>query len=54
MAHIGFGDRKKLLSDALDICTVTERRLVVTTQREGASAAAFTDYLIDTIRRLES
>ena len=49
MAHIGYGDRKEILDKALDICTITERKLVVTTDVDGATAAEFTDYLIDTI-----
>ena len=53
MAHIGYGDKKRILSDALDICTVTERKLVVTTHVEDASAEEFTTYLIDTIRKLK-
>lgn len=53
MAHIGYGDRKALLEKALDICTMTERRIVVTTRTEDASAAEFTDYLLETIRTLE-
>lgn len=52
LAHIGFGDRKEKLEQALDICTVTERRKVVTTDVDGASAAEFTDYLIETIEAL--
>ncbi len=54
MAHIGYGDRKEILSRALDICTVTERKLVVTTQVEDASAAEFTDYLLETIDRIKA
>ncbi len=52
MAHIGFADRKEILEKALDICTVTERKLVVTTQVEDASAAEFTDYLLETIQKI--
>ena len=52
LAHIGYGDRKELLEKALDICTVTERRKVITTDKDGASAAEFTDYLIETIDRI--
>ena len=52
MAHIGYADRKEILEKALDICTVTERKLVVTTQLEDASAAEFTDYLLETIDRV--
>lgn len=53
MAHIGYGDRKAILDQALDICTVTERKVVLTTETKDASAAEFTDYLIETIKRLE-
>ena len=53
MAHIGYGDRKAILDQALDICTVTERKVVLTTETKDASTAEFTDYLIDTIKSLE-
>lgn len=49
MAHIGYADRKEILDRALDICTMTERKVVLTTFREDASAAEFTDYLLETI-----
>ncbi len=52
MAHIGYGDRKAILDQALDICTVTERRKVVTTDVDGASSAEFTDYLLEVIDRI--
>lgn len=54
MAHIGYGDRKEILSEALDICTVTERKKVVTTFVEDASTAEFTDYLLETIDKLKN
>ena len=54
MAHIGYGDRKAILSKALDICTITERKKVVTTFVEDASAAEFTDYLLETIDKLKN
>ena len=52
LMHIGYGDRAKLLDDAMEICTVTEKKLVVTTQKEDASAAEFTDYLLETIQKI--
>lgn len=52
IAHIGYADRKAVLEKAMDICTVTERRLVVTTHPEDASAEAFTTYLLETIDRI--
>lgn len=52
LAHIGYADRKQLLDEALDICTLTERKVVLTTFVEDASAAEFTDYLIETIESI--
>ena len=54
MAHIGYADRKQLLEKALDICTITERKLVVTRRKEDASAEEFTTYLLETIERLRN
>lgn len=54
MAHIGYADRKQLLEKALDICTITERKLVVTRRKEDASAEEFTTYLLETIDRLRN
>lgn len=51
LAHIGYGDRKKILDDALDLCTITERKVILTTFAKDASTEEFTDYLIDTIRQ---
>ena len=52
MAHIGYGDRNEKLEKALDICCNTEKKLVVTTDTDGATAAEFTDYLLDIIHSL--
>ncbi|MEA5094500.1 MAG: isocitrate/isopropylmalate family dehydrogenase [Sedimentibacter saalensis] len=50
VAHIGYGDRKALLDKALDICTITERKHVVTTDKDGATAEEFADYLLETLK----
>lgn len=52
MAHIGYGDRNEKLEQALEICCNTEKKLVVTTDTDGATATEFTDYLLDTIHSL--
>lgn len=52
MAHIGFGDRKERLEQALDICCSQEKRLVVTTDVDGATAEEFTSYLLETLKTL--
>ena len=54
MAHIGYADRNELLEKALEICTVTERKVVLTTQIEDASTKEYTDYLLETIQKLEA
>ena len=54
MAHIGYGEKKALLSDALDICTRTERKVVVDTFKRTATNVEFTDYLLDTIHALQA
>lgn len=48
LAHIGYGDRRKKLEDALDK-TLQERKVVLTTDKDGATAAQYTDYVIETI-----
>ena len=53
LIHIGYADRNAILEKALEICTVTEKKLIVTTETKDASAAEFTDYLLDTIRSLK-
>ena len=53
LVHIGYGDRNDLLEKALEICTVTEKKLTVTTFPEDASAAEFTDYLLDTLKNIK-
>lgn len=53
MAHIGYADRKAILDEALDICTLDERKVVVTTDKDGATAAEFTDYLLETIDKIK-
>ena len=52
LAYIGYGDRKKKLDEALDICTITERRVVLTTMPEDASTKEFTDYVIETLEKM--
>ena len=48
ISHIGYPEKKEQLVKALDICTRTERKVVITTDKDGATAEEFTDYLLDT------
>ena len=52
MIHIGYADRNEKLEKALEICCDTEKKLVVTTDRDGATAEEFTDYLLETLKAL--
>lgn len=52
LAHIGYADKKVLLEKALDVCT-TEKKVVLTTFTEDASAKEYADYIIETIEKLK-
>jgi isocitrate dehydrogenase (NAD+) len=47
LGHIGFLQKSKNLSMALDICGQYERKLEVTARADGATGRAFTDYVLD-------
>ncbi len=47
LRHIALGDKADKLAAALATCTETERRVVVTGNRDGATAHEFTDYLLE-------
>ena len=46
LRHIGMADKADRLSAALELCTRTERRVVVTGHRGGATCAEFADYVM--------
>ncbi len=50
--HIGFKKQADLLNKALKICTETEKKVVVTGDRDGATCKEFADYLMETIENL--
>lgn len=50
--HIGFKEQADLLNKALNICTETEKKVVVTGDRDGATCKEFADYLMETIENL--
>lgn len=52
LRHIGFNDKADKLGKALEICTDTEKKVVVTGDKDGATCAEFADYLMDTIKKL--
>ncbi|RMG54293.1 MAG: isocitrate/isopropylmalate dehydrogenase family protein [Acidobacteria bacterium] len=54
--HIGYEHLGRKLDMALDICGQYERKLVITGRADGATGAAFADYVMDTLKdpQLES
>ncbi|WP_167957896.1 isocitrate/isopropylmalate family dehydrogenase [Anaerosporobacter faecicola] len=51
LAHIGYTEKANQLYQALDICTVTEKKLVMTGRDTGATGAEFADYIMETIAK---
>ena len=52
LSHIGAQEAANKLEKALDICTLTERKVVTTGRPDGATNAQLTDYIIETIQQL--
>ncbi|MCI8341640.1 MAG: isocitrate/isopropylmalate dehydrogenase family protein [Firmicutes bacterium] len=52
LSHIGYQAEAEKLSKALDICTITERKVFTTGHSNGATNEELTNYIIDTIKSL--
>ncbi len=52
LRHIGFNAKADKLNKALNICTETEKRVVVTGDTDGATCKEFGDYLMETIEKI--
>ena len=52
LSHIGYQEESDKLAKALDICTITERKVYTTGRSDGATSDELTDYIIDTIKNL--
>jgi len=52
LAHIGYTEQADKLYKALDICTVTEKKYVITGRDTGVTGAKFADYIMETIANL--
>lgn len=48
LSHIGYQELADKLERALDICMFEEKRLVITGRNNGATCAAFGDYVLET------
>lgn len=52
LRHIAMKEKADVLSKALTICNETEKKIVVTGNRDGATCKEFADYLMETIIKL--
>lgn len=52
LRHIGFIDKADKLGKALSICNDTERKVVVTGDKSGATCKEFSDYVIETLKSI--
>lgn len=51
LAHIGYTEKADKLYKALDICTITEKKLTITGRNTGATGAEFADYIMETMAK---
>ncbi len=52
LSHIGYQDRADKLARALDICSLEEKKLVITGRDTGATSEEFAAYCLDTLKKL--
>lgn len=52
LAHIGYVNEANKLYQALDICTITEKKLVMTGRDTGATSEEFANYIMETIAKM--
>ncbi|MDF2484317.1 MAG: hypothetical protein K0R46_485 [Herbinix sp.] len=52
LAHIGYTKEADQLYHALDICTVSEKKVYTTGRSNGSTGAQFADYLMETIETM--
>ncbi len=51
LAHLGYKDKADKFTKALDICTRTEKKLVMTGRDTGATSEQFTNYIMENIKK---
>ncbi len=52
LRHIGKTEKADKLAKALSICTETEKKVIVTGDRDGATCKEFGDYVMETLEKL--
>ncbi len=53
LSHIGYQDKADALARALDICTLEEKRLVITGRDTGATTREFAAYVLETLKTIK-
>ena len=53
LGHIGYNDKADKLYRALDICTITEKKYVITGRDTGVTGEEFANYIMDTIAAMK-
>ncbi|MFA5528207.1 MAG: isocitrate/isopropylmalate family dehydrogenase [Peptostreptococcales bacterium] len=52
LAHIGYHQEADKLYKALEICTMTEKKVTLTGRSDGATSSEFANYVMETIQKL--
>ena len=52
LRHVGYAAEAEKLTAAMNVCTAEDAKVVVTGNRDGATAKEFADYLLSTIESL--
>ncbi len=52
LAHIGYNDKADKLFKALEICSQTEKKVVLTGRSDGATSAEYSEYILETISNM--
>jgi isocitrate dehydrogenase (NAD+) len=47
LSHIGYQEKADKLEHALDVCTINEKRLVITGRATGATCEEFGNYVME-------
>ena len=51
LRHIAMADKADKLSRTLTVCAETEKKVVVTGDRNGATCREFADYVLETLKK---
>lgn len=53
LSHIGYQDYADMLTDSIEKCTVTERKITITGRSDGATGAELADYILQEVRGMK-